>query len=229
MTATAPDDRPRPDEAGRPPAAAPRGGPRRRQAVAAASGGALLAGTWALVAPDPERVPGWEHTVFDAVNGLSGGLEVLLWPVMQLGTVAMYLVGGVLAYALTQRISPALAAASAVLAAWLSARAVKDAVGRPRPGDLLDGVDLRESQPDGHGFVSSHTTVAFALAVVLTALLPGRWRWVPVPVAAAVGVARMFFGVHLPLDVVGGAGLGILCGMAACLAFGVTGERRGRA
>lgn len=229
MTATAPDDHPRPGDAPPASAAGPAGRPGRHQVVLAAVGGILLAVAWALVAPDPATVPGWERTLFDAVNGLSGGLEYVLWPVMQLGTVFMYLVGGVLAYAVTRRLGPALAAASAVLGAWLSARAVKDVVDRPRPGDLLDGVDLREAQPDGFGFVSGHTTVAFALAVVFTALLPGRWRWVPLPMAAAVGVARIFFGVHLPLDVAGGAGLGILCGLAACIAFGITGERRGRA
>jgi membrane-associated phospholipid phosphatase len=30
----------------------------------------------------------------------------------------------------------------------------------------------------------------------------------------------VFFGVHLPLDVVGGAGVGLVCGTVAVVAFG---------
>ena len=68
--------------------------------------------------------------------------------------------------------------------------------------------------------MSGHTTIAFALATVLTGMLPGRWRWVPYPLACGVGFARIYYGAHLPLDVLGGAGLGILCGLVASVVFG---------
>jgi undecaprenyl-diphosphatase len=45
-------------------------------------------------------------------------------------------------------------------------------------------------------------------------------------VAALVGVARIYYGAHLPLDVLGGAGLGILCGLVASVAFGAIDPRR---
>jgi membrane-associated phospholipid phosphatase len=186
----------------------------------AGAGLAVLALSWLLL-DGTDTVPGWEVDVFDAVNGLPDALRWPLWPIMQLGTFWMYVVGGVGVYALTRRTRPALAAAVSVVLAWIVARLVKDAVERGRPADLLDGVDLREDSPDGFGYVSGHTSIAFALATVLTVVLPGRWRWVPYPLAALVGVARMFFGAHLPLDVLGGAGVGLLCGAAALLAFGV--------
>ena len=36
--------------------------------------------------------------------------------------------------------------------------------------------------------------------------------------AITTGVARMYVGAHLPLDIVGGAGLGLAVGSAAALA-----------
>jgi membrane-associated phospholipid phosphatase len=192
-----------------------------RHATEAATGIGLLALSWLLLADRTDRVPGWEADVFSAVNGLPDVLEWPLWPVMQLGTVPMFLIGGLFVYWLTRRPRPALATGTAVLLGWVVARVVKEAIQRGRPGALLDDVNLRtDGFFSGFGYVSGHTTVAFALATVLTAVLPGRWRFVPFPVAAVVGFARIYFGAHLPLDVLGGAGLGILCGLVASLAFG---------
>ncbi len=192
--------------------------PWARHAAVAGGGLALLVVSWVLL-NGTDTVPAWEVGVFEAVNGLPGFLRWPLWPVMQLGTLWMYVVGGVGVYALTHRARPALATASAVLLAWIVARIVKDVVARGRPVDLLDDVTLRQSNPDGYGFVSGHTSVAFGLATALTVVLPGRWRWVPLPVAVIVGVSRVHFGVHLPLDVLGGAGVGLLCGTVAVVAF----------
>lgn len=189
-----------------------------RHATWAAAGVGLLAVSWLLLADRNDTVPAWEVDVFTAVNGLPDVLRWPLWPIMQLGALAMYVVGGAATYALTRRARPALAAAVGVLLAWLLSRLVKDTIERGRPEVLLDDATVRD-QVDGYGYVSGHTAVAFGLATVLTALLPGRWRWVPYPVAAGVGFARIFFGAHLPLDVVGGAGAGLLGGVAALVVF----------
>jgi undecaprenyl-diphosphatase len=101
-------------------------------------------------------------------------------------------------------------------------------VDRGRPADLLDTVEIREAGLHGKGFVSGHTAIAFAVATVLTPLLPGRWRWLPFTLAGAVGLARVYYGAHLPLDVVGGAGLGVLSGLAASIAFGTVDPIRDR-
>ena len=196
-------------------------------AGAAALGLGLLVVSWVLL-PDPvDAVPGWEADLFAAVNAWPDVLQWPLWPVMQLGTAGMYIVGGAGVYALTRRVRPALAAAFSVLLAWAAAWLVKETIERGRPDDLLTGVDERGTAHPGFGYVSGHTTVAFALATVLTVVLPGRWRWVPLPVAAVVGLARLYFGAHLPLDVIGGAGLGTVCGVVALAIFGVLRERPG--
>lgn len=196
-------------------------------AGAAALGVVLLVVSWLLL-PDPvDGVPAWEADVFTTVNAWPDVLAWSLWPVMQLGTAGMYIVGGAGVYALTRRVRPALAAATSVLLAWVASRLVKETIERGRPDDLLAGVDERGTDHPGFGYVSGHTTVAFALATVLTVVLPGRWRWVPLPVAAVVGLARLYFGAHLPLDVAGGAGLGTVGGAVALVACGALRERAG--
>lgn len=197
------------------------GRPWGRHATEAAAGLGLL-GLSTLVLHDAagDSVPGWEIDVFEAINDLPGWLRWPVWPVMQLGNFWMVVGGSAVAYAITRRWRPALAVATAVLLAWVLAKLVKRVIDRGRPGDLLEAVQIREEGLHGKGFVSGHTAIAFAVATVLTPLLPGRWRWLPFTLAGAVGFARMYYGAHLPLDIVGGAGLGVLSGLVASIAFG---------
>jgi membrane-associated phospholipid phosphatase len=174
----------------------------------------LLLGSWALL-DGRRRVPGWEADVFHAVNDLPDALEWPLLPIMQLGTLPMVGIAGIVAWLLTRRAGPALGAVLAVTGAWLLARLVKAQVERPRPDDLLAAVHVREPGVDGNGYVSGHAAIAFAAATVLTPLLPRWWRVVPLTLACLVALARIYFGVHLPLDVAGGAAVGILCGLVA--------------
>lgn len=191
-----------------------------RHATEAAAGVGLLAVSWLALSDATDTVPAWEIDAFEAVNGLPDWLRWPVWPVMQLGNFWMVVVSGAGVYALTRRVRPAVAASLAVFIAWVAAKIVKRLIERGRPGDLLDGVELREAGLHGHGYVSGHTAIAFALATVLTPLLPGRWRPVPFAVAALVGLSRIYYGAHLPLDVVGGAGIGILSGLLASVVCG---------
>lgn len=191
-----------------------------RHATEAAAGAGLLGLSLLLLADKTDTVHPWEIDVFHAINRLPDGVRWPLWPVMQLGTFWMVFIAGAGVYALTRRARPALAAMAAVLLAWTTAKVVKHLVQRGRPADLLGSVTVRESGVHGQGYVSGHTAIAFAVATVLTPLVPRRWRLVPFGLATLVGLARVYFGVHLPLDVVGGAGLGILCGLVASILFG---------
>ena len=97
---------------------------------------------------------------------------------------------------------------------------MKHVAARGRPVDVLARVHVRE-RATGLGYVSGHSAVAFALAAALVSEAPGAWRVVPLTVAATVAIGRVYAGVHLPLDVVGGVGLGILAGIASRWALGL--------
>jgi membrane-associated phospholipid phosphatase len=191
--------------------------------VAAVLGGsALLAGSWLVVAIQ-RRVPGWEAWLFERVNDLPDVLWPVLWGPMQLGSLA----GGLAVVALTQIVGRdgrlTAAALVACLAAWWAAKGVKTLASRARPGALLANVHLRE-HAGGLGYVSGHSAVAFALAAVLGPSLPRRWQPVVASIATIVAAARVYAGAHLPLDVIGGAGLGLLLGTLSRWAFGLGGE-----
>ena len=201
--------------------------PKRQQVrpveiVAVLGGSAVLAGTWIVVAVN-HGVPTWEQDIFERVNDLPDGLWRVVWAPMQLGSLVGSLVVVAVTFVVTRQKRLTLAALVASQAAWWSAKLIKGAVSRGRPAALLVDVKLRE-KASGVGYVSGHAAVAFALAAVLAPSLPRPWRPVAFVLASSVAIARMYSGAHLPLDVIGGAGLGVLTGTLVRWAFGLGGE-----
>jgi undecaprenyl-diphosphatase len=142
---------------------------------------------------------------------------------MQIGSLAGSLVVVAVIQVVGRNLRLTLAALVASLAAWSLAKGVKALVARARPAALLERVNLRE-HAGGLGYVSGHSAVAFALATVIAPSLPRRWRPAAFAVATLVAVARVYSGAHLPLDSIGGAGLGLLAGTLSRWAFGLGGE-----
>ncbi len=175
------------------------------------AGTATLALSWVLALP--ATISPLEEEAFRFVNGWPGWLEGPTWPVMQLGAVAVVPVATLVAYLVWRRVEVAAALFGAGMAAWVLAKVVKEFVKRGRPQALLDEVIVR---PDwsGLGFVSGHAAVAFAMATVVSPLVPRPWRVALWAGAAAAGVLRIYTAAHLPLDVIGGAGLGMALGGA---------------
>jgi undecaprenyl-diphosphatase len=182
----------------------------------------VFGAAWAWLEHAPGRVPSLERDVFTAINGWPDALRPLLWTVMQLGNFWVCVIAPLIVLAAFRRPAPAITAALATFAAWLLAKVVKEVVDRARPGDVLLEVHLRDGDPGGFGFVSGHAAVAFALATALAPWWPRRWMTVAgYALATVVAIARVYVGAHLPLDVIGGAALGVACGLVARLAVGV--------
>jgi putative heme transporter len=166
-----------------------------------------------------------EDALFSAINGLPDALMPVVWPFMQYGVFLTIPVLCLVALLLRQ-VRLAVAMAIAGVGVYFLARVVKEFVQRGRPEALLDGVVIRETFASGSlGFPSGHTAVAGALTVVVTPYLPGRWKVVPVALLVAVFVGRMYVAAHLPLDLVGGAALGLAAGGLANLLVGAPAPR----
>jgi glycosyltransferase 2 family protein len=189
--------------------------------AAVVGGGALLATSWVIVATT-DRVSELEARAFAAVNRLPGGPWPVVWVPMQLGS----LVGSLAAVGLTWRVSRdrrlTLAALIASQTGYWAAKGVKRVVSRERPGKLLSDVVVRE-HASGLGYLSGHSAVAFGLATALAPSLPRSARPAVYAAAATVAFGRIYGSAHLPLDVAGGIGVGLLAGTFSRWAFGLGG------
>jgi glycosyltransferase 2 family protein len=179
-----------------------------------AAGAAVLAGSLAPLRRD--RIGRREQRAFRLVNNLPDGLSVGVWPVMQLGALAAAPATAAVALAAGNR-PLAVRLVSGGTAAWALAKVVKRVVRRGRPMALLVGVHTRGREATGLGYLSGHTAVAVALAAAAWPHLGAGGRRAALGLASTVGLARVYVGAHLPLDVAGGAALGLLVDAAESL------------
>jgi undecaprenyl-diphosphatase len=91
--------------------------------------------------------------------------------------------------------------------------ALRQAIGRDRPPLVYPEPKPLVSLPDTGAFPSGHASSAFACATVLAWASP-RLRIPMFVLAAAIAWSRVYVGVHWPLDVLGGAVLGVLVATA---------------
>ncbi|QNN53337.1 phosphatase PAP2 family protein [Nocardioides mesophilus] len=166
-----------------------------------------------------------ERDVFRLINDLPPWLLPPLEAVMQLGTRFAPLVIGALVMLVLRRVRLGASIMLAGTVAWLVTQELKILVERGRPAVFLTDLP-RELSSGGPGFVSGHTAVATAMAAVAAPYLPRPWRRFVWGLAFAVGFARIYAGVHLPLDVVGGFAVGWFVGTAVHLLIGVPRPRR---
>ncbi|MFZ9718351.1 MAG: phosphatase PAP2 family protein [Chitinophagaceae bacterium] len=107
----------------------------------------------------------------------------------------------------------------------ISTQVFKETFQRVRPCvDAFTAADARMLIPcsKSFGFVSSHATNHFGMAMFIF-LTISSWqisrRWVVFLWAALVSYAQLYVGAHFPLDILGGALLGIIIGTLMAKAF----------
>ena len=111
--------------------------------------------------------------------------------------------------ALWRRPSIFVLVAAADLAADGIAYGLRDAIGRERPPLVYPEPEPLVRVPHQPAFPSGHSATAFACATVIAWAAP-RLRVPAFVLAAAIAWSRVYVGVHWPLDVLGGAALGVL-------------------
>jgi glycosyltransferase 2 family protein len=186
-----------------------------RRVALGCSAAVLTTGATALAATTD--VSALEARAFAAVNDLPDRLWPVVWLPMQVGSFAGSIVVCIAMATRVRDRRTALAALAATQGAYWAAKGVKRLVARGRPAALVVGVKERE-QTRGLGYPSGHTAVAFALSAAIGPSLTRRARTGVFVTATFVGVARLYAGAHLPLDVVGGAAMGMLVGIAVASA-----------
>lgn len=99
-------------------------------------------------------------------------------------------------------------------------------IGSPRPF-VLDLSPMYLPHGARGGFPSSHASAFAALTSFLLAR-PGLRRagWIALPVTLAMGWARMYLGIHFPLDILAGFAFGSAIGLAGALAWHIVARCR---
>ena len=155
-------------------------------------------------------VYGWEVAIFQAVNGLPDSLRPLLWVLNQYGTAITIPVATAIALAF-RKWTLAVSLAISGVAVYFLAKLIKEYVARGRPSALVENVVERETfSPSSLGYPSGHAAVAWAITIIVLAHLGRPWQIVAIALAIVVPVSRMYVAAHLPLDLIGGAALGVL-------------------
>ncbi len=90
-----------------------------------------------------------------------------------------------------------------------SSRLLKDWLGRVRPCHVLEEVRLLTDCNTSYSFPSSHAVNIFAAAFFLSQPLK-KLSPLFFGIAGIVGYSRIYIGIHYPLDVIGGAAIGLL-------------------
>lgn len=195
------------------PAPVPAGVPPRSLAEMLASprvrlgaGAAVVAVT--AVAARHRDVGPWEASVFRAVNALPSSVYPVAWACMQLGAFgAVPAAAGAAWLAGDRNLAARLLASGS--GTWVTAKLVKQVVRRQRPGALLPGTRNRGRPAGGLGYLSGHAGVAAALGAAAFPRLGRGGRALVLIAVPAVGLTRIYTGAHLPLDIAGGAALGL--------------------
>jgi membrane-associated phospholipid phosphatase len=106
------------------------------------------------------------------------------------------------------------------------ARVLKEAIHRPRPCqdvEFMNYVRLLLKHCSGsYSFVSNHAANHFGMATFSFLTFRGifkKWMYLAYAWALFIAYAQVYVGVHYPLDVFGGAALGILVGCIVAWIF----------
>lgn len=152
--------------------------------------------------------------MFVAINSLTSSAVVAL-PAVALTDLGSAVAEGVIAGMIYLFSKPnRKLAVGMVMAIVLSSAVVfvlDSAYFRPRPYQVVPNAYIPLGRDESSSFPSGHSTRAFAIGSVATILKGRRYALIFI-VAGGIALSRVLVGVHFPLDVTGGAFLGITLG-----------------
>jgi membrane-associated phospholipid phosphatase len=205
--------------------------PRARTAVLLAGLGAALFSVSAILLKTGTL--GWDKSVFRILNQVPAAAASVLTPLSHLflpaGVITVVLLTAVYVVTRYRSVLPAVTGAVAAGLAWGLAHVAKAVADRPRPYEVITDAVLRQQPAHGTSFPSSHTAVTLAVAIALVPFLARPLAAAGIAYAVLVGWSRVYLGVHYPLDILAGAGIGLAAGGVMLLALRTLLRRAGRA
>ncbi len=131
---------------------------------------------------------------------------------------ALWILAGVALLIPKKTRSAGIAVLAALLVTFIVVNLIlKPVIARTRPYEVIEGLRLLVSPAHDYSFPSGHSSSSMAAAVAMAGALPRRMRvigWCAVGLAVMICFSRLYIGIHYPSDVLIGAAIGFLCGVA---------------
>jgi undecaprenyl-diphosphatase len=173
----------------------------------------------------------YEYFIFNVLNNLAGQFRLLDWLGIFLAKYLGYflIIGAVVLIFKTKNFKEkvynfALAVLSILLSRGILIEIIRVIYHRSRPFEILEVTPLINHDAVA-GFPSGHAAFYFALAFAVFFLNRKIGLWY-VGAAILIGLARVFAGVHWPLDIVGGAAVAFISVLAIRLILASFNGRR---
>ena len=180
------------------------------------SAAVVLTSAWLAHRAHPGVV---EVDAFRLVNDLPATFAAPLIGIMQLGAFAAVPVFSLVAlFARRPRLARLLLLSGT--AAWALSKLLQMVVDEEPPGLVIGRVTLHGSVKAGLAYPATHVAVVAALATVAAPYLARPNRRLAWSLVVMVAIARIYVGVHMPIDVIGGAAVGWGVGSSVRLLFG---------
>ena len=157
----------------------------------------------------------FDLVIFQFINGLAGKFKIFdLFGIFLANYLGYFLIFLAVLLILTRKNWQqrfyffSLTTLSIILARGIITEIIRFFYSRPRPFSILQ-IESLISHSAGNSFPSGHMTFYFALAFAVF-FIHKRWGWRLIGAAFIIGLARIFVGIHWPLDIIVGAIIGII-------------------
>jgi undecaprenyl-diphosphatase len=158
-----------------------------------------------------------EADVFHAINDLPNWLRPVMYVFQLAGLLFVPLVVAIIAAFFRKWWLTLCLVLLIPLKLFFEKEVIKNLVDRQRPGTSICHGDptcghFRSVPLHGPSFVSGHAIITASVATLLFFYLGRTGRIIVISIVVLNGIARVYLGAHNPLDVVGGAALGVCIG-----------------
>lgn len=152
----------------------------------------------------------FDSTLFSAIHGLAGRWFLLDWLDIFVAQYLAYILVAGFIYLLIKEKNikkRAYAFSWAVLGVIISRGLITEVIrfihSRPRPFEALGFDPVFSQSAESGSFPSGHMT-GFAILILPTFYLNKKWGWIYLGSIIAMGIGRIYGGVHWPTDIIGG-------------------------